>query len=54
MRQQADVEIVAGGNSHTTTFEANVLAVDDALVEMARQQLDVSVEEFDTGRVVES
>ena len=53
MRRRADVEIVAGGNVHTTTIEANVLAVDDALVEMARKRLGVSVEEFDTGRVIE-
>jgi hypothetical protein len=53
MRRRANVEIVAGGNCHTTTIEANVLAVDDALVEMARQQLDVSVEAFDTGRVID-
>jgi len=54
MRRRADVEIVAEGNSHTTTVEANVLAVDDVLVERARQRLGVTVEEFDTGRVIES
>jgi hypothetical protein len=53
MRRRADVEIVAEERTHEVTVEANVLAVDDVLVERARQRLDVSAEQFQRGRVIE-
>ena len=46
------VEIVAGGETHEVTLETSVLALDAALVDMARQRLGIDYEQFQTGRVL--
>jgi hypothetical protein len=53
MRRRVAVELTVGDRTLATDVEASVLAVDDVLVEMARQQLGVSPDQFDAGQVVE-
>ena len=47
------VEVVAGGQTHEITLETSVLALDAALVDMARQRLGIDYERFQHGRVLE-
>lgn len=46
------VEIVASGETHKVTLETSVLALDAALIDMARQRLGIDYEQFQTGRVL--
>ncbi|QHS17181.1 hypothetical protein GWK26_08520 [haloarchaeon 3A1-DGR] len=48
-----EVELVVGTETRRVDVEADVLAREDALVDLARQQAGVSPAEFRTGRVVE-
>jgi hypothetical protein len=49
---ERDVEIVAGGETHVVTLETSVLALDAALVDMARQRLGIDYEQFQRGEVL--